>query len=710
MNPTQPQPQLTTTASAPPTSTVYALLVGVDQYQADLILQGQVRFPALQGCVNDANTVKTYLEQDTALTTDVVLLTNTDASKAAVVQAFRQQLGKAKAGDVALFYFSGHGTQEKADPAIWTTETDGLLECLACYYDAQTANDFLLADKELRYLIREVAEQQPQLVLIFDCCHSGDNTRNGDVVKAAFAGAQEKQIPFTFPPRDWASFIFGADVAADEVVKRGVTALFPEGTHVQLSACESDELAMEVAGAGVFTKTMLTVLRKAGGALSYYSLRSRVRQYLRNVFEQQPRIYVANGDDALLYGNFLNRPGLPDETTTGEVVFNQPQGQPGSWIVNLGAIHGLSTATPPITVTDPQAPQTTYQATIASVQVDNASLAFAGATPPDKQATYQATIAGLMTQPLAITVENNGASLPEQQQLMDGLLAPKAGYIVAQEEAANAQYVVHGQTDYYYITYPNDPYRPLTALVKTGTPTTAAQLLGQLAHIAQWEFRKALSNTSGNRLPDSALNVAFFQPKAGGGLTPLTLENNGVSLHYTAQPDGSYTSSLQIKLTNTTPGNLYCAVLYLSSTFESFLGFLNPTTYLLAAGNEVFLSVTSDQLISTTLPPELQLYNWPQRQEYLKIVFSTTEFDVKALKLPELPKPPTPGVPAGETGLRSILATKPLNLQGWTTQLYTLNIVNPTPGQIAPATLQAMRTDPQTSFFAQALYPDPITT
>ena len=150
---TAPEPEAETASPG----NVYALIVGVDNYSSDVILQNSVRFPALRGCVHDAQAIKTYLDNSPTGQADTVLLTNEAASKSAIVNAFQTHLSQAKAGDVALFYFSGHGTQEYADKTVWTGETDGRLECLACYYDSQTADNFLLADKELRYLIGQLS-------------------------------------------------------------------------------------------------------------------------------------------------------------------------------------------------------------------------------------------------------------------------------------------------------------------------------------------------------------------------------------------------------------------------------------------------------------------------------------------------------------------------------------------------------------------------
>lgn len=709
-----PEPQPTSPPIDPvePPSTLYALLIGINEYRADLLLTGQVRFPALQGCVQDTANVKAYLEQDRSRPTKISWLTNEQACKAAVVRGFTEHLGQAKAGDVVLFYFSGHGTQEVADPAIWTSETDGLLECIVCYYDAQTTDDFLLADKELRYLIRQVAKNQPHIVMIFDCCHSGDNTRDGELVTAAFANTLERRIPFSFPTRDWNKFVFSPAITAETIKQQGVAALLPEGTHVQLSACEADELAMEVGGAGVFTKTLLNVLQKSGGVVSYHSLRSRVRQYLRNVFLQKPRIYVANGvasasdDDSLLFSNFLNRPGQPGIRTTGEVIFNPGAGQTGGWLLNLGAIHGLTKQTPTFGVADPRNPQKTYQASVAAVRVDNALLVFATEAPPDTTAVYLATLDGLMMKPLSVNVQNVDGSLTEQQQLMDTLMAQTAGSIVTVDEEEQAAYVVRNQGGWYYMTYPADPYRPLTVPVRAGSGQAVAQLADQLGHIALWEFRKTLVNTEKSDLPDNPLVVEFFQVGPANTPTPMAVDAGVVAVRYSQQPDGSWATTLQIKLTNGTKQKLYVAVLYLSSTFESFPGFLKPTTYPLGPQESVLLSLDGNSSFTIPLPEFVSLYQWPVRTEYFKLIVSTDEFDAEDLVLPTLPDPPMPGDGPTESGHRSMMTTasKEVVLQGWTTQLYTLSFINPIPNAVDSARVQAMRNNPVTALFANGLY------
>jgi uncharacterized caspase-like protein len=238
---------------------LYALLVGVDQYE---------RVRPLRGCVNDIRKVKAYLKADPDFTDEaraVNVLTDEAATKQAIIDGFRTHLSRAKPGDTVLFYFSGHGTQEQANAKLWPNEADGRLECFVCF-DGPVAPvpDFLMTDKEIRYLIHELTQKTgAHVVTIFDCCHSGDNTRNFDLLTAARRGDEvlERRVANAFPKRAWSEFLFSDTITEDALRQQGPEKLIPEGTHIQLSACESDESALEINGEGVFTKTLLTVLK-----------------------------------------------------------------------------------------------------------------------------------------------------------------------------------------------------------------------------------------------------------------------------------------------------------------------------------------------------------------------------------------------------------------------------------------------------------------
>ena len=108
-------------------------------------------------------------------------MANGQATRQGIIDAWRSHLGQAGPGDVALFYYSGHGSQENAPPEFWDFEPDRQNETLVCY-DSRSSDGWVLADKELAQLISEVAANGPHFTVILDCCHSGSGTRDADEV------------------------------------------------------------------------------------------------------------------------------------------------------------------------------------------------------------------------------------------------------------------------------------------------------------------------------------------------------------------------------------------------------------------------------------------------------------------------------------------------------------------------------------------------
>ena len=155
--------------------TLRALLVGIDGYTSPV--------PALHGCVNDVDAVARLLTRRAADAGDrleLVVLRDQEATRQAVIDAFRSHLGAAGAADTALFYYSGHGSQERTTvPAHLAVEPDGLNETLVLA-DSRHGAVRDLADKELAQLVAEVSGAAGHVVLCLDCCHSGSGVRAAD--------------------------------------------------------------------------------------------------------------------------------------------------------------------------------------------------------------------------------------------------------------------------------------------------------------------------------------------------------------------------------------------------------------------------------------------------------------------------------------------------------------------------------------------------
>jgi hypothetical protein len=158
------------------THSIYALLVGIDDYAPDSVIQVN----QLQGCVNDITAIEVYLNErsDTEkYNLNLLTLKNKQATRDAVIDGFRNHLCQARNNDVVLFYYSGHGSQELAPEEFRHLEPDRLNETLVCY-DSRTEGGWGLADKELAQLIAEVSEKKPHICIILDSCHSGSGTRD----------------------------------------------------------------------------------------------------------------------------------------------------------------------------------------------------------------------------------------------------------------------------------------------------------------------------------------------------------------------------------------------------------------------------------------------------------------------------------------------------------------------------------------------------
>ncbi|CAN5269677.1 hypothetical protein BH09BAC4_BH09BAC4_44820 [soil metagenome] len=348
-----------------------------------------------------------------------------------------------------------------------------------------------------------------------------------------------------------------------------------------------------------------------------------------------------------------------------------------------------------------------YCACPVTLRVDHTYLIFDGLAPNNLKTTYQAAMPGLMARPISICVNQQDSSPMEQKQLLDGLMSQTIGYLVLQDDESQADYVVQNHDGRYYITLPNDPFRPLTQPVDAGSDTTVLQVADQLRHLSQWAFLESLTNVGPNALPANTLQVEFTHVEADGREVPILQADGSILVQYEKSPDGVWRSAFRVKVTNPTAAKLYCSVLYLDTEFQSFLGFLNPTTYLLEPGNSVYLTSNGKDVLKSRLPTVMQAYNWPSRVEHLKFIVSTGEYDVQALALAPLPEPPLPGQPK-ESGNRGSLETNDsaVVLNGWSTQQYRLHLINPDVNQLQGDLLDAMLTDLQTAPFALGLYFD----
>jgi hypothetical protein len=178
-----------------------ALIVGIDDYPAS----------PLNGCVNDANAIKTVLESngDGSPNFGVKIMTSPKLSVTRSTLREAIELLFAGQSDMALLYFSGHGYIKSTGGYLVTTD--------AKKYDEGVSMDDILTLAN--------ASKAKNKVIVLDCCHSG---------------------------------AFGTPSLSGNNISQ-----LSEGLSI-LTASRDTEIAVEINGAGVFTSLLIDALQ--GGA------------------------------------------------------------------------------------------------------------------------------------------------------------------------------------------------------------------------------------------------------------------------------------------------------------------------------------------------------------------------------------------------------------------------------------------------------------
>ncbi len=305
--------------------TLIGLLVGIDNYPVASELS------SLRGCRNDIAHWKALLEEYYSGTAPPRLrvLTDEEATYGGVVTALTEAIALVQPGDQFCFVYCGHGSREPAAPAFADYFPEGLEETLVCY-DSRLPGGLELADKELTYLLQDVADRGGEATVILDCCHAGSGTR-----KAAPPGIRVRRAPERRGERALETYLRGR-IAAD-LRRQGSDYRLPHPPHVLLAACRRTEEARELpTRRGLLSSVAESVIRKAEGRLTYADLYRQITAAALGVTDaQHPVLETYGGRDA--YAGLL---GTVAEG--GRVALPVTRHPDGRWSVPLGAVHGLA--------------------------------------------------------------------------------------------------------------------------------------------------------------------------------------------------------------------------------------------------------------------------------------------------------------------------------------------------------------------------------
>ncbi|WP_445491714.1 caspase family protein [Rhodopseudomonas sp. RCAM05734] len=155
--------------ASPGGGSVHGLVIGIDAYQ-------QVR--PLKGAVADARDVEASLKGMGV--TDVTVLVDAQASRAAVLREMNALLQRTKSNDVIFLSIAGHGAQEPE--RIKGSEPDGMENVFLLPDFAPTAAGSVqrILASEFNHFIKQFEMRGAKVVFVADTCHGGGMAREID--------------------------------------------------------------------------------------------------------------------------------------------------------------------------------------------------------------------------------------------------------------------------------------------------------------------------------------------------------------------------------------------------------------------------------------------------------------------------------------------------------------------------------------------------
>ncbi len=150
---------------------------------------------------NDIPLIRESLKRQGFKEANIRIIRDKEATKQGILMAMQQQfLTKAKAGDICVFHFSGHGQQVMDNNG---DEADGYDEALVAYdspMEYEGGVEKHLRDDEFGFKLEEVRKHlgsNGNLLVVIDACHSGTSTRSG---LGNYRGTTTKYAPKNYNP------------------------------------------------------------------------------------------------------------------------------------------------------------------------------------------------------------------------------------------------------------------------------------------------------------------------------------------------------------------------------------------------------------------------------------------------------------------------------------------------------------------------------
>ena len=550
-------------------SKLYALLVGINDYATS----------PLRGCVNDCDAMSEMLAgRSVPGGLELARLTNAEATREAIIRVFRAHLGQASGGDTALFYFSGHGSQEPVPPLYRDLEPDGLCETLVAF-DSRQPGGRDLADKELAVLVAEVAARGPHVVVVLDCCHSGTVTRETERM------AVRRHVPDA-RPRSLESYWFTGDqTGPSDLGAAGGWKVLPRGRHVLLSACEADQVSLEISDStgvrrGLFTRSLLTALSRFDRVPSYRELFKQTEVLVVRGHDRQRPCLAGETRLEFLRGTLLPMPRL----------FHARREPDRVWRLDGGFLHGIE---PGCRLSLFDASETDFRdhsRRIADAQViaagpSNASLEIKLGALGDLDAAVPAVISEHAVPALGVAIEAG----PRIETRLHEAIAGDATLAIVPKAGAGDLVLRSDGDRLHLLGAPGR--RPLAEPLPLGWLDHPAPLREELGRIARCRSLRALEGGPGALDAVSWDLLRWLGPPRAAGGEPETSafgETSEADLWYSPNAAGSSAPPrITMRIANRSERKVYATILSLSDAcaIES----LDEESYTLPPGSSFWL-------------------------------------------------------------------------------------------------------------------------
>ena len=653
---------------------VYALLVGINNYKSDEIRP-------LKGCINDIHAMADYLltQVDSNANINIKKLIDREATRQAIINGFEEYLCQANSDDIALFYFSGHGSQEPVPPQLRDIEPNGLIETLVCC-DSRTENSWDLADKELAVLINRVAHKNPQIIVILDCCHSGGALRDDDInnlLQPRYIEKSEARSVSSFFDPEAIKALFAQYNSGR---KEHPTFILPEGKYIFLSACRDSEKAFERLDIqrGVFSSFLTDTLQQANKSLSYQDLFNKTREKVSDFSARQsPQFEVSDS----IYANFLF---LGDSVVKREHYYIVTYHPDNGWVINAGGVHGISPiygeektllAIFPLSVGN----MGELDSVIALAEVVQVFSAHSQINLSeireelDTNSTYKAILTSLPLPRLKVYLEGEEPGINMLRKNNKNYNYNQQLSLSLQEvlEAKSVDLKLIARNNSYLIFKPDRDNFILVGL-NGYSLESSLQAIEFLEHIARWHNILNLSSDPNSSIPQEAIKIIFYREN----YEEITQSNFRCKYQY---QNGKWCPPrVHIELTNTSEIKLYCALLNLTELYKIKAFPLKGNSHVVDLNPGETVRISEGRAIPVSIPDKFDQQGITEWKDILKLIVSNRHFDISLLEQPNI----------GETNLgetnrgMQIRPKQKIIRDSWVTNNFVITTVKP---QIEPS-------------------------